>query len=168
MDENSIAEKTSFTANGKEYFLTSKLSIARFVEFEKLGIIHGFGKDFQAVFSDLADIYECLENQKIASAAVKVSNLLQGVTRVLQESDHHPILKICALFINTKDENVKEYNEAVIESKIQDWYAEGFNFDDFFLLASSLVKGYMSAYEKITADFSKLEATLRKKQQKNS
>ena len=45
--------KPSFMANGKEYFITSHLSVARFCEFQILEKEVGFSMNFDKVFSEI-------------------------------------------------------------------------------------------------------------------
>jgi len=53
-------------------------------------------------------------------------------------------LQICALFLNRADEDVKVWNEAVINEKIDDWLSAGVDYQDFFQLAVRLVPGLLT------------------------
>ena len=60
---------------------------------------------------------------------------------------HHPALMICALFVNADDEDQKVYDEAVMNSKIEDWQKEGYDVNDFFHLAWNLVPSFIEVYK---------------------
>jgi len=145
--------KSTFEANGVKYRFSSNMCIDRFIEFERLQAHVGFGKDFQNMYTVLKDTYELLNKGKLADASVKIHNLIQGIATNLDKRDH-PILEMCALFINREDEDVKTYDEDVMKQKIEDWRKEGYSIEDFFQLAFNFVEGFIPAYNEIIQDIS--------------
>lgn len=144
---------TEFEANGKKYKFCSQISIDRFIEFERLQAHVGFGKDFKGIHETLKDTYELLNKSKPADAAVKVHNLLNGIGYNLEKRDH-PVLQMCALFLNREGENVKVYDEDLIAEKIADWREEGYSIEDFFQLAFNFVEGFIPILNEATQSIS--------------
>ncbi len=145
--------KSTFVANGNTYRFSKTMCIDRFIEFERLQAHVGFGKDFKNIYDVLKETYELLNKGKMADAAVKIHNLLNGIAMNLEKRDH-PILEMCALFLNRDDENVKEYNEDIMKQKMEDWRIEGYSIEDFFQLAFNFVEGFIPAYEEIIQNIS--------------
>lgn len=137
-----------FTANGKEYNVAQELTISRFKVLEELEVEFYYGFTVREMFEKLKTAFLDLNKNKPADAAVKLHNVMTGVADKLEKRE--PVmLRICTLFINTKDENTKEWNEELAAEKIKDWTAEGYAIDDFFSLAANLVPGFMKDYEAI-------------------
>jgi hypothetical protein len=138
--------KSSFEANGHTYTITDELSIARWREFENHQALVGLGRSFKEIFDNLAKAYEALNKGKVADAAVTIHNLLSGIKDKLDQR-HHPALMMCALWINRKDEDTALYDQAKMEEKINDWEKEGYNVEDFFLLAWNFVPEFIETYK---------------------
>ena len=132
----------SFVANQKTYFIETHLSIDRFHEFQILEKEAGFSMSFKSIVDTLLEVYEDLNTMRAADASVKVHNLLAGITKV-QEKEH-PLLKICALFMNTEDENRDIITDDMIRTKIDDW--AGYDVGGFFTIALNSVNGFFKIY----------------------
>ena len=135
-----------FQANGNKYTITQELSISRWREFEHLQALVGLGRSYQEIFDNLAKAYESLNKSKIADASVTIHNLISGIKDKLDER-HHPALKMCALWINKEGEDTAEYDNEKMDAKIKDWEIEGYNIEDFFLLAWNFVPGFIETYK---------------------
>ena len=97
---------------------------------------------FKSIVDTLLEVYEDLNTMRAADASVKVHNLLAGITKV-QEKEH-PLLKICALFMNTEDENRDIITDDMIRTKIEDW--AGYDVGGFFTIALNSVNGFFKIY----------------------
>ena len=53
-------KQKSFEANGNKYSWSGSLSLARWMEFEKLQPRLGFGKDFETILNITSDYYEII------------------------------------------------------------------------------------------------------------
>ena len=146
-------EEKTFEANGKTYQVTQHISIDRFIEFERLQAHVGFGIDFKNIYEKLGKAYEHMNKNKLADAAVIIHNLANGIGENLEKREH-PILNMCALFINRDDENAGVLDEDLMEAKIKDWKEEGYAMDDFFSLAFNFVDGFIPAYKEIIQNIS--------------
>lgn len=133
----------SFEANGKKYYIETKLSIARFHQYQIYEKEAGFSLTFSAMVATLKEAYNDLNTMKAADAAVKINNLLAGITLVAEKE--HTLLKICTLFINTASEDRGEINEDMISTKIADW-ANEYEVNGFFTLALNTVAGFFKIY----------------------
>ena len=67
--------KPSFVANGKEYFITSHLTVARFCEFQILEKEVGFSMNFDKVFQEINEITELMNETKFVECAVRLETL---------------------------------------------------------------------------------------------
>lgn len=151
MEVKTLDLKTKeFLANGRKYIISDKISIERYMEYQKLSPLLTFGTNFQELFQQLKKAYAHLNSQKFADSAVIIHNLLSSVASVEQTERIHPALKMAALFINREDEDFSVYNEQLTADKIADWTKEGFNISDFFTLALSSISGFSQAYQEYT------------------
>lgn len=130
-------DSKSFMANGHEYYITSSLSVIRFKHFEKLKVEFDLNQTMLKARSNFIQIFKLLNESKPAEAAVIAHNMANAID-MQKEKAHSPILYLCALFINRKDEDVTKFDEIMMEEKVNDWAAEGFDIADFFSLARLL------------------------------
>lgn len=139
--------KPSFVANGITYHIESALSIERFCEYQILEKEAGFGVTFKNLFNNLKELHALMNNVKFVEAAVKLDNMMRGVAKL--EEREPTLLKICALFINTADEDRSTINSDMIGKKIEDWKQE-YDVRDFFQLALNTVDGFLEIYANAT------------------
>ena len=97
---------------------------------------------FKSIVETVLGAYEDINQMRAADAAVKLHNLLAGITKV-QEKEH-PLLKVCALFMNTEDENRDMITDDMIRTKIEDW--AGYDVGGFFTIALNSVNGFFKIY----------------------
>lgn len=139
--------KPSFEANGVTYHIESGLSIERFCEYQILEKEAGFGVTFKKVFDNLKELHGLMNEVKFVEAAVKLDNMLRGVAKL--EEREPTLLKICALFINTAEEDRTTINNDMVVKKIEDWKKE-YDIRDFFTLALNTVDGFLEIYANAT------------------
>lgn len=139
--------KASFEANGVTYYIESALSIERFCEYQILEKEAGFGMSFKKVFQHLKELHEMMNNVRFVDAAVKLDNMMRGVAKL--EEREPTLLKICALFINTADEDRSTINNDMTMKKIEDWKKE-YDINGFFQLALNTVDGFLEIYASVT------------------
>lgn len=152
LKELDIGQKV-FSANGKEYFIEPHVSAERFREMQLIEIQLGFEIDYKKMSQRLAELYQLLNEQNFADAAVLCYNLQNGIADI--ENREMPILRYCAMFINTEKEDRRKVDEKVIDEKINDWNQEGISYHSFFLTAISMVNGLKENYEKHIQDTSR-------------
>lgn len=141
-------EKGTFTANGKAYRIEGALSIERYAELQLLEKELAYGFTVKDIFNKLKLLWDYLNKLKFAEAAVLVRDLMAGATRVSERTP--TTLKICALFINTEDEDRGTITQEMINKKIEDWKAEGIDMRDFFSVASSSINGFLEIYKSVS------------------
>lgn len=143
-----------FEANGRKYKVTTSLSVERWTEFEIAQIEMGFGVTFSDMVRALNKIYADANKGKLADVAVTAYNTLQGIkTRI--EDRTHPVLKICALFINYEGEDAGKWDEDIAKEKQNDWKAAGMPMDYFFRFALNAVENLLPVYAEISRSTSK-------------
>lgn len=149
----SIVTLDRFTANKKKYVIRQSLAIERFEIFENLQADVGFGVAFKDVFANLLDAYNSCNEGRIADAAVKLHNTMNGIKSNL-EGRTNPVLLLCALFICREDEDATTYDAELTKSKIDDWRIEGIAMESFFTLAFNLVHGFIPVLKTVSGDIS--------------
>jgi hypothetical protein len=141
-------DKGEFTANGIKYTVKNTLTLARFVEFEKLQNHYGFGLSFSDMYKRLGEIETLFNGGKSVEAFANFYNLKEGIAYRLEDRTH-PVLLLCSLFLVTEDEDLTQWNEGEQKIKIDNWNKEGYDTNDFFQLASNLVAGFIPIYGEV-------------------
>ena len=149
-------DKGEFTAGGVKYKIKNTLTLARFVEFEKLQNHFGFGLTFESIVKKLNESIDYANKGKGVEAWNIIFNLKEGIAYRLEDRTH-PVLLLASLFIITEDEDLTQWNEAEQKIKIDNWNKEGYDVNDFFQLASNLVAGFLPIYEEVSQSTSQKE-----------
>lgn len=141
-----------FMANGKEYFIEGSLTIERYAQFQILEKELAYGFTTKGLFDELKQIIKLMNKLMFTDCAIRLTDLTRGVAKL--EEREPVVLKICALYCNTADEDRTKMTEDIITQKIQDWKAEGLDIRDFFVLASNSVNGLLEIYRNVTQSIS--------------
>lgn len=144
-----------FTANGKKYYLENKISIARKIYSDRLIVEVMSGASPSMMFNDLSKLYNLCNEKKFADIAVSLHNKMHGLKEWNERRD--PILGLCALYLNTEEENRREISEELIKQKIADWEAEGIEYGFFSLMAKSLLKELIAIWKENSPNTSEEE-----------
>lgn len=151
----------TFVANGREYRVSRSLSFERYEAYELLQVEVGLARTFEQLTDQIKEAYS-LCNQVasgkpvFADLAVLLRDMLIG-TQLVGERQTPAVLKLCALFINRENEDVRKVDEAIIESKINDWRQEGIDIRFFFAYALNSIPGYIEALRAVSRDTSSAE-----------
>lgn len=157
----------SFVANGVRYYIEDTRSIDRWVFEQQLTIEAGFGVEFDEMLRAWKDQKDYLNKQNFVDAAVQAYNMANGITKIFAREP--TILKFCALFINTAEEDRRTIDSDMISRKIEDWKAEGLAIEGFFEFSLLRVRGLGEGYMKAIQSVSNLmEDTLNSDQQKTN
>lgn len=142
----------SFTANGVEYFIEKEISIQRAVYAEAAKMELECAKKVGKQVEDWVKVYDLANQQKFADIAVLAYNNRKGFKNLFE--DIAPVLKLCACFINAKEEDRRYINDDLVAKKVKDWEEEGISQQSFFALALALLKseveGSKSAMQSIS------------------
>lgn len=151
-------QQKTFEANGKKYTIYGKMSIARsvYAEVAKMEMETGlnFGKSYEA----LTEVYNLLNAGKMADAAVMVYNALKSF-ETFQERPK-PVLRICACYLNTEDEDLTEMSDELAQKKVDDWATEGIAMESFFLFAMATIRAETDELQSLTSQTSEAMANL--------
>lgn len=143
---------TPFMANGNEYHVEEKLSIDRWIYMNELIIQLGFGVEYEEMQRNWFDVIKMADQQKFSQIVIMAHNMVNGVSKIY--SREPMILKFCALFMNTVDEDRGTITEDMISKKINDWKTEGLGIDGFFEFSLLKVKGLAENFQNaIQGDF---------------
>lgn len=137
-------KEKKFTCGGRTFYVQDSLSFNRFRELQRISIEFGFSTTFVELFKEIQKAYDLVQtNKNWGDLAVTLYNLLHGVAAI--ENKDAAALRLCALFLNEKDEDITVYDEAKMKDKIECWSKE-LDVSPFFHWAASLVEGWMPAY----------------------
>lgn len=135
-----------FECGGRKFYVHDTLSFVRWREMQRINLEFGYSASFIDIYNNLDKAVQEFNKHQYFNMAVIINNIQSGIIRLDKKDD--PAQRICALFINEEGEDLTTINDGIIKSKIDCWNKE-LDALPFFYLASSLVKGWMSAYEKI-------------------
>lgn len=150
-------ETGSFMANGKEYRVQGALSAERFVELQLIKMEYGTGSDLAHHFQSLIHLKDLMNKLRFVDAAVKLNDIIIGTAEL--EKREPQILKICALVCNTADENREIITTDMIQQKVEDFLKSGIDINDFFYVASGLLKEYLKTLNNYTLSISDMGIT---------
>jgi len=145
--------KNELPANGTDYLIKYSLTVERWKAFEKLQNHFAFGLAFDEIEKKISDSIAFANAGKGIEAWNIIYNLREGIAYRLEDREH-PAMLMLSLFIVTKDEDLTTWNEEDQKKKIADWNAEGYDVNDFFVLASNLVKNFLPVYKEIFPNIS--------------
>lgn len=149
----SIPKETKrFKANGNDYYVSDKISAARFKEYEKLVPRLTFGIGFDEMHKTLTQAFNYLNAGKPANAAILIHNVLNGIVDHNNPKRTHPAMMMAALVINRDGEDETKYDESVMLDKVRDWTEEGFDMLDFFELSLNSIQGFRETLLKYTQE----------------
>jgi len=142
--------ENKFEANGKVYHIETGIATGRFMEYEVYQLELMASMSISKLYEKQNVLYQLLNQCRFADAAVVLNEIRSNTVK---KSEKEPtVLKICALFINTEDEDRTVFNNDLVVRKIDDWKKEGIDIRDFFTLAFNLVPGFIEIYNKLTRD----------------
>ena len=141
-----------FTANGKTYYQEDALSIDRWILMNELTIQLGFGVEYSELQKNIFNMIEMGNKQRFSDIVISAHNMVNGISKMYTRKPM--ILKFCALYMNTEDEDRGTINEDDISRKINDWKTEELGIDGFFvfslLKARSLAENYQNAIQDVS------------------
>jgi hypothetical protein len=143
-----VVSEGKFEANGKTYIIENAFSIERYAEYQLIEKEVGFGITFKEIFDNLMKLKGMMNSSRFVDASVLLVDMMRGVQKL--EYKEPLVLRMCALFINTPDEDRTTINEDMITRKIEDWKKEGLDIRDFFTLALNTMDGFIEIYQKLT------------------
>lgn len=121
-----------FTANKTQYFITDIADItpARYFIFEQLKFKYAYDASPEQVAQEIAKAHNIINNilagKKDKGDAMDALTIMYALVQTLQQpsgdfSKANYMLRICTLFINTKDEDTTKWSEELADKKIMDW-----------------------------------------------
>lgn len=132
----------SFEANGKTYIVEiGKLSIERYIIFQKLEVELPYNGGFAGVMKSHKKVKEHLNKIELYDAIVELDNI-DNCLKKADKDKRVPAIDICSLFLNTKDEDRRYMSNELLAEKQEDFEKEGIPSDFFLHLASELIIGY--------------------------
>lgn len=131
--------KDWFIANGRKYFIQDYLTMGRLKHYKRMLHVLAFGaevgdhlKFVDFVIDQMSGPVTFLATHKLLENAFNVKDAYKSFV----QDDTEPWYRFGALFINREGENVAEWDEKVVQSKINDWTKEGLDVESFFFICA--------------------------------
>jgi hypothetical protein len=137
-----------FEANGKTYYLETRLPIGRYCEFVILQRELQMGMTLEQIYEAMITQRELLNKVRFADAAVHADKLLNHMVKLKEKEP--TMLKICTLCVNTKEEDRTQWGNDTVVQKLEDWKRAGIDTHDFFAIALIIVPGFTELYTSFT------------------
>lgn len=143
-----------FEANGKTYLIEQSINYERWKAYRKIQVELGYDISFDNLFGKIREAWDCLNKSapEPLSAGVILYNIMNGMHTAMDDKNTPLVLKMCALFMNTQDEDRTIITEEMYAAKAEDW--KEIDMQSFFLFAISSIPNFMPNYESITQDIS--------------
>jgi hypothetical protein len=139
-----LSANSFVSPSGKKYIVYPTMTTYRFEVFERMQIEMEYGVTLSAFRKEVSDTYDLLNKAKPADAAVKLYNIVSGVSRI-ENKQPHPLLLICTLFICEESEDQSTWNEADAAEKVADW--AGVDIAFFLASAKLLFRRFTTAFD---------------------
>lgn len=134
-------QRNWFIANGKKYYIQTHITMGRLKAYKRLLHTLVWDADVSAhlkfvdfVIDQMSGPVTFLATHKILSNAFNVKEAYENFIH----DDIEPWFRFGALFINREGENIAEWNESIVQSKIEDWIKEGISVESFFFICAKL------------------------------
>ncbi len=141
------------TKKTETYYAEDRLSIERYERFERFRLEVGFGLSFVDLVKvlnsniDLCD--RIATGEKVFTTLVTTNyNALKAINEAATKKPF--AVWLCTLFLNTKDEDRRWFDEAVMREKIRQWEAAGVDSSFFLRRALGLVESFSAISSSIT------------------
>ena len=129
------------------------MGIKRWMEYEKLSVVVGFGKTFEAITTTLAELEKLLGSDR-AFADIRVESILiaNGLRKSIVEMSRERFnyaMYLASVFIVREGDDPLTWDIEKATEYIQDWTTEGLNEQDFFSFALLTVHGFKAHYSEL-------------------
>lgn len=141
-----FSKEKNFTCGGKEFRIIEDPGINRYRLMQKIMLEFGFSATFEDIFKNLGTAVEFYNKHDYFSMSIVLYKMQEAIKNLDEKDD--PSLRICALFIIEKDEDLTICDEAFLRTKIDCWSKE-LEVSPFFYLAASLTPYWIHAYDSI-------------------
>lgn len=142
-------KQKSFMANGKRYYFYGDIDnfgIERYKRWQNLEPVITFGKTFTEIYEQLGKAMDLINKSKPVQGHHVMFDLYEKIG-VNIDDRVDPMLLGCAMFIVTKDEDLRVFDEKHARAKIKDWEEEGISYQSFFSFVLSSIPNFMTQYE---------------------
>ena len=139
-----IIKEKYFECGGKKFILIDDPGIIRYRILQKLSVEFAYSSSVPDMFNNLHKAIDAFNKHKYDEMVIIIHNVLNGITKIEDKDD--AALRLCTLFIVEEKEDLTVWDEVTARMKIDCW-AKEIAAISFFQLASSLVPGWMPAYE---------------------
>lgn len=137
------------TVGGVVYFMEADISIERFNAYQRWETEAAFGLTYKQMMGNWRKVWDALqEGNRNGEISVIAYNTMQGITR--QDENDVACLKLCSVFLNTKDEDRTGLDLVVVDRKIQHWRESGVPIQFFIQLSAILISGFIADYNAIS------------------
>ena len=160
--------KKLVTGNNTYYVESETLSIRRFRIYQDISMELAQASTWKSNMEAWQKIYKDTTSgndiiKALHTVQTEAYNQINSASNITAER-FPAIIRFATLFLNTKDEDLTDYDTKHAEEKMNDWEQSGVPIQDFFLLARTLIDGY----EEFLKSLSKIEEQVRPAQKKTT
>lgn len=137
-----------FEANGETYYLETKLTIGRYVEFVILESELHKGVTTKDYYDSLITTKKLLDQLRFSDIAILNDKAIHHTIKLKEKEP--TIFKFCTLFMNTENEDRTTWGNDLVVKKLADWKKADIDFQDFFAAALILLPGFIELYNSFT------------------
>jgi hypothetical protein len=142
-----------------KYYLETDLSVDRFIAYQRWEHESAFGVSFKQMIGNWRKVWDWSQESRFGDIVVLAYNTMQAIVRA--DENDIPYLKLCALFLNTENEDTVALDSLTVDRKIQHWRESGVPIQFFIQLSANLISGFIDDYNAIS------QATIGKETKKN-
>lgn len=136
-----------FEANGKKYYIEEQLSQDRWNMYELLEVEIGVNLKSQEIKGKMRELWDNLNAQNFADSCVICRDVMIAADRAY-EPRIPECVRMCALFMNTENEDRRFITEDLIKQKAADWREEGIDMQSFFSFAIATIPGFIENFKR--------------------
>jgi hypothetical protein len=107
-----------------------------------------FGVSFKQMVANWRKVWNWSQESRFGDIVVLAYNTMQAVVRA--DENDLPYLKLCALFLNTENEDTVGLDSVNVDRKIQHWRESGVPIQFFIQLSAILISGFIEDYNAIS------------------
>lgn len=137
----------TFVANGKNYYVSSSFPIGRFSKVNQLEEELSQFSDMDSCHKVMMEAMKCINDYRPGEAYTLMYNKLDSDKKNVHML--HYTLRMCAAYINYEGEDITYLTDETIQTKINDWSAEGFDVVPFYNFAT---KAFRELYQSFRSD----------------
>lgn len=143
IDVTDVTENGLKGASGKIYRFSSTLNVDRFRRVQEMIVELEFGVTPESIYQRLNRAITVFDKKGPYSGMAELYKIQEQFYLSLTRGE--VAMKLCALFLNTDEEDPTVATDEMIEAKVRDWRL--YEYTGFFQLCTSIIPGFRECLE---------------------